>query len=639
MNSYNAKNWADIYALRYDWINAGFQSFIAKFDPELYSQDDAIHIKDKVSVVVYGSSQVGKTSFILELLGIHQDKIRQVKQVLRGGRIAGNSSTATVTRYCISWDNFWHIALKDDRNDDIVLCGEYKGCDDESATKVIGDIRKKMMSSGESYQVTEVDIYIPKDYVDEKIFEQYNHKDIIIRDLPGVNAQNDNEQQYVISSIAKKINAAEIVILMTRVDDLTKVLYKEHLHSDTFPMLDSWWCKPNKFLAVFTSAFSNQSNRELIEGSEFDQSKIIEKLRYDLLTQCRGFEDDFESSQIYLSEVGDSWYGLIANSRDKSYVDKVESIKKYFFEELRNSILLANSPLSRLRNGHQIGWEAERLLCKKEKEYKEVRRVIEGKLSRYKNHRERCSKNILQNKQDLADLERKTNGLKDLLRDKEGKVIGDINNKFEEFKKNTIIEKKVSILREHLNKAIISLERLYYREFTNFNIATFEIDDIIHCFRKLDEYVLDSYFIDDSFDGDLKMIQNAYIKQSNHLRQLIEIKYNKEYEKLRNDIDRRKNEILFEISGLEQINKRCGNEIDGLEGRLRDLDSDYELFCQQRHDDIAYSKNFNRYMLSSLSEYIQRYSDIAKQESDPRLKLLWIMLIRLIKNDKDKVCA
>ncbi len=637
MNNYNVKSWADICALRYDWANAGFESFMKKFDPELYLQENSAEIKDQISVVVYGSSQVGKTSFILELLGVCEDEIKRVQKVLRGGRTAGNSSTATATRYHISQNELWHIVLKDDRNDTINTIDKHKDLDDKEATEVIARIRQDMVELGSKYQVTEIDIYIPKLYVDKRIFNQYTHKDIIIRDLPGVNAQNHNEQHYVISSIAKKINMADIVILITKVDDLAKIIHPNNLHSDKFPMLENWWRRPNKFRAVFTSAFSNQSNRELIDKASNNQIEIAKLLKDDLMEQCKRFEIGFGSSQLYLSEVGDSWQGLVANESNSSYASKIIPIKNYFFNELRESILSANNPLSRLKYGYEIGNIAENLLRDAKNRHEEAVNIIENEISKNAKRMQDFYRYIEENKVALDDI-RQLDEKQDL-EDVRKNVTKTINDALKAFIKQPSPQKKVSELRDYLINAVHLLEEIYLKEFQDDNFEHFEHQDVTHCFKKLSGYSLDGYFFDSSFDEDFALVKNACESQADRLKDLVDEKYQSLINQKEREKAKVEERILLEYRQLKNRYTECENQQKTLENQINNLNKKYQQFCQQRNNDIEYSKNFNLYMQKSLNDHIKQYSNIARYESNLYLKMLWIMFIRLIKNDKDKVCT
>ena len=55
--------------------------------------------KRRVLIGVYGPTQVGKTTLILKLLGIKENRIIELSSALRGKRQMGNSATVTTSIY------------------------------------------------------------------------------------------------------------------------------------------------------------------------------------------------------------------------------------------------------------------------------------------------------------------------------------------------------------------------------------------------------------------------------------------------------------------------------------------------------------------------------------------------------------
>src|SRR5574344_583372 len=70
--------------------------------------------KDSKFVVIYGTSQIGKTTLILNLLGIVNENFNTVYDVLRANREHGNSSTSTAIIYRQSSDDKFGLAFIDD---------------------------------------------------------------------------------------------------------------------------------------------------------------------------------------------------------------------------------------------------------------------------------------------------------------------------------------------------------------------------------------------------------------------------------------------------------------------------------------------------------------------------------------------
>ena len=69
-----------------------------------YSHTAATHF-----VCVYGKSQVGKTTLILDMIGLKDECKRDVAEVLRGGIALGNSSTSTAIIYSQSESDLYGV--------------------------------------------------------------------------------------------------------------------------------------------------------------------------------------------------------------------------------------------------------------------------------------------------------------------------------------------------------------------------------------------------------------------------------------------------------------------------------------------------------------------------------------------------
>lgn len=76
-------------------------------------------MQESYLVVVYGPSQIGKTSLILKLIGIRDDNdcFQKVSQTLRTKEITrGNSSTSTAIIYARSDTEQYALAVEDEPN-------------------------------------------------------------------------------------------------------------------------------------------------------------------------------------------------------------------------------------------------------------------------------------------------------------------------------------------------------------------------------------------------------------------------------------------------------------------------------------------------------------------------------------------
>lgn len=62
-------------------------------------------------MVVFGKTQVGKTTLLMDLMGVSPAAMERVSTALRGGRAHGHSATATTMEYRRSEDQRWGLRV------------------------------------------------------------------------------------------------------------------------------------------------------------------------------------------------------------------------------------------------------------------------------------------------------------------------------------------------------------------------------------------------------------------------------------------------------------------------------------------------------------------------------------------------
>ena len=98
-----AAMWLEKYSNRYRWAYDAYQRFIDEVDPSLAGD---FNRSSHVTVAVYGATQVGKTTLILDLLGVTGEALDRASSVLRGDQRMGKSSTSCAIRYGRSKDDY-----------------------------------------------------------------------------------------------------------------------------------------------------------------------------------------------------------------------------------------------------------------------------------------------------------------------------------------------------------------------------------------------------------------------------------------------------------------------------------------------------------------------------------------------------
>ncbi|WP_394659010.1 hypothetical protein [uncultured Novosphingobium sp.] len=248
-------------------------------------------------VVLFGPTQVGKTTLLLTLLGIADGlSFDAVQKVLRGNRQHGESSTATPMRYARSPDNRW----RRDRPDGPGLSADQMQAE-------LANIRRQVEDG--SWQGTDpVSLYIPGCYfADSDPLVR-----VIILDLPGIAAANPRERELVERIAQRHVPTASLILLVSTANRLG-VFEPEKLGQE-LEELKGWVRSPIRYRLVITYAYSQDSVRRW-RKDEADAGRACDlaALRGLFSREIAHFElkmpDDL-LSRIYPLELGDSWTGM-----------------------------------------------------------------------------------------------------------------------------------------------------------------------------------------------------------------------------------------------------------------------------------------------------------------------------------------
>ena len=108
-----ARIWEPIYDSRLEWRNKAIQEYINTIQDEEIQNIVKNSMSGSIPVSLYGKSQVGKTTFLLKLLGIRQEYLTKIHTILRCGSKKGLSATPTAMVYCKSVDENFKVYYED----------------------------------------------------------------------------------------------------------------------------------------------------------------------------------------------------------------------------------------------------------------------------------------------------------------------------------------------------------------------------------------------------------------------------------------------------------------------------------------------------------------------------------------------
>lgn len=328
--------WAGHDSQRLGWAFRAYERFVASLSPEIRERLTHKGQQEEAYVVVFGKTQVGKTTLLLDLMGIEPTSLERVSRVLRGGRAQGQSATATTMEYRRSTDLRWGLRI----NDQVIRWFD----DDGGITEALGQVRTAMEARQLIGQAPSI-VHIPID-----CFTSHNGQPgVRMLDLPGDKPANPTEQEHVQEMARKYVPLADLILLVGKGDDLS------FLQPGGLPLpgIEDWQSVPGRFRIVTTFSFTSQSVRALVRQHDgptdagFFRQRLIEQIE-----KFGHLGDDARQPERYFPlEFGATW--LNVQQRDPELYARISPMIETLKGQLHADILASTTPLARLRNAVQ----------------------------------------------------------------------------------------------------------------------------------------------------------------------------------------------------------------------------------------------------------------------------------------------
>lgn len=259
-------------------------------------------------VTVFGKSHSGKTTFILTLMGVKEDKISELNHILRAGVPEGQSSTSTAIIYQKSDDDSFGIC---EHSISDVMNYAVEKCTQEYFVERIMKTRSEVEAKKRNRDCV-LYLYIP-DYYFEK------ERSISILDMPGYETTNLEEKEHTNALLSKYMNVAALNIIVRSIYDINDLRYFPVANGEDYTKLLS-----GKYIIVTTRTYSQES---IYKYFNIERSKRTVAFEDFLLEECSAqFQQIFEGKvpKFYPIDIGESFNELIhkkiRNPEDRDYL-------------------------------------------------------------------------------------------------------------------------------------------------------------------------------------------------------------------------------------------------------------------------------------------------------------------------------
>ena len=368
--------WHKLQSRQFTWAFRAYNRLVSTLSAEVQERLTLGEEAAEPYVVVFGKTQVGKTTLLLDLMGIAPQHMPTISRLLRGGRPAGKSATATAMEYCRSVNDRWGLTLQSETH--------WFDSDDHFAEQ-LGALRERM-ESGMLIIDAPCVAHIPI-----RFFAHKNSAmpEIRILDLPGDNPSHEGEQKYVNQMAKTYLPFADLILLVGRGDDLS------FLRPDaiTLPGIEDWQAMPHRFRIVTTYSYSAQSVKDLMRNdAHYDIGKIRQRLREQIALFGSLSKAASDDNLYFPLEFGTSWMSMKHN--EPELYTRISPLVGLLREELLAQIASSTSQMGRLRGTLNTHLSIKYIQTKKAKSICEIIDRLKKEVALLSQDIDNCDSNI-----------------------------------------------------------------------------------------------------------------------------------------------------------------------------------------------------------------------------------------------------
>ena len=326
--------WYELHKRQSDWAFRAYGRLIQTLSEDV---QEKLSLKDEAAqpyVVIFGKTQVGKTTLLLDLMGIAAEQMPIISEVMRGGREQGKSATATTMEYRASLGEYWGLTIPGESAPRLLDS-------DQEMKRALGQLRE-VMESGQLVAESPCVVHIPKRFFDTANSRATN---VRILDLPGDNPANEQEQKHVNQMAKTYLPFADLILLVGRGDDLG-FLKPEVI---TLPGIEDWQAMPHRFRIVTTYSYTAQSVKDILRNDDAADESLLRRRLSQEIERFGALNEAARDEALYFPlEFGNSWTGV--QTTEPELHQRMSPIITRLRAELLNQISKATTPMGRLRS-------------------------------------------------------------------------------------------------------------------------------------------------------------------------------------------------------------------------------------------------------------------------------------------------
>ncbi len=540
---------------KWEWTTLAATKFINGFK----RFDQQIDNKEQVYIGVYGPTQVGKTTFILTLLGINLIHLNELADKLRGGREKGKSATITCTIFQRTNNSYFEI---------IWPSGESFTCMHLDEVETVMYKLRQSIYEQENFSMEPLIIKIPNRYFNRADVDQ-RLRDLSIVDLPGDDSKDAREMYHVNRILKEYIALCKVCIIMEISSQMTALINLDK------EIVKDWFELPEQFRIVLTRSISNSSIMNQIISGDIISSEQFKNIYFHELD--RVCEDGELQTKVYPLEFGDSWSDLMHTYPE--IFNEASNWLTEIFNELVKDLTSIHSPEQEIKKLKSI----ERFIVKRQEQeldiLKEQLNLINHKVERLQLDTELYKKAIKKERFLLTQI--KSFQVKwDKFKPKN---ISDIN--LPSWSNMNIAQRKTSYLKarfygmqddllEDANDIMRSLNVLV-REGQHLNISNFEkfslstklFEENLHF-----NYLIDSYLRKEKYTSDRTYALQKLNRSVVEFKEIVKEFCHKRKNAIKKSIKTQENKIKLMQEDEEKMIQDCKNELTRQQQKLKEID-------------------------------------------------------------------